>query len=56
MRTLVLSMVFLVMFLLEVNVIHLFADRAFFDISATVAEVSGYFALWEFFETVITLL
>ena len=56
MRAVLLFMVLFVMFLLEVDVIHLLAGIAFFDVPATVSKVGGHFALWVFFKTVIALL
>jgi hypothetical protein len=56
MRTSFLFMEFFFMIFLEVDVVHLMADRTFFDVSSAVAKVSAYFAFREELTAVVASL
>lgn len=47
-------MKFLVVLLLEVDIIHLVADGAFLDVSSTVAKVGGHFAFGVLLQAIVT--
>jgi energy-converting hydrogenase Eha subunit C len=49
-------MKFLIMFLLEVDIIHLAANRTFLDVATAVTEVSSHLALWILLQTVVATL
>lgn len=52
-RALLLAMILLIMFLLEINIEHLVADRAFLDIPPTVTIMRRHLGLRKILETII---
>lgn len=55
-RASLLLMILFIVLLLEVDIEHLVALWAFFDVSATIAEMRGHFAFRKLFEAILTLL
>lgn len=52
-RTLLLTMILLIMLLLKINIEHLLADRTFLDIPPTVAIMRGHLRLRKILATII---